>query len=148
MTVETSKKILKIFGIISIIFGVIGVIVGILGIAGGGLMASTGVDEAVGVGAIALVLSVIVLVSAIVSLLDGIFSVRAAKDSSKIMPAWVFAIIGLVLRVISLFTNLKSGTSAIVGRLFYTLPRSSAFSSNLCVLPRVDVVCFWGSSET
>ena len=115
MTVETSKKILKIFGIISIIFGVIGVIVGILGIAGGGLMASTGVDEAVGVGAIALVLSVIVLVSAIVSLLDGIFSVRAAKDSSKIMPAWVFAIIGLVLRVISLFTNLKSGTSAIVG---------------------------------
>ena len=118
MTVETSKKILKVFGILSIIFGVLGVILGIVAIAGGGLAASAGAgDEVVAAGAVIIVLGILALVSSVVSLLDGIFSVRAANDTSKIMPAWVFAIIGLVLRVITLFTNLKSGTSSIVGAI-------------------------------
>ena len=117
MTVETSRKILKIFGIISIIIGALGAIIGIVGVVGGGALASAGDDMSLGVGAAAIIVSVVLLVSGIVSLLEGIFSVRAANDVSKIMPAWVFAIISLVFSVIGIFTNIKSGTSSIVSAI-------------------------------
>lgn len=117
MTVETSRKILKIFGIISIIIGALGAIIGIVGVVGGGALASAGDDMSLGVGAAAIIVSVILLVSGIVSLLEGIFSVRAANDVSKIMPAWVFAIISLVFSVIGIFTNIKSGASSIVSAI-------------------------------
>ena len=107
MTVETSRKILKIFGIISIIIGALGAIIGIVGVVGGGALASAGDDMSLGVGAAAIIVSVVLLLSGIVSLIEGIFSVRAANDVSKIMPAWVFAI----------FTNIKSGASSIVGAI-------------------------------
>lgn len=114
MSLEASKKILKIFGILCIIFSILGIIIAIAGLAGGGLMASTGDDTAIGVGAVAIIFSVFLLISGVISLLEGIFSVRAAKDTSKIMPAWVFAIIDLVLRVVGLIMNFKNGTSSIV----------------------------------
>ena len=117
MTVETSRKILKIFGIISIIIGALGAIIGIVGVVGGGALASAGDDMSLGVGAAAIIVSVVLLLSGIVSLLEGIFSVRAANDVSKIMPAWVFAIISLVFSVVGIFTNIKSGTSSIVGAI-------------------------------
>ncbi|MCR5832183.1 MAG: hypothetical protein K6G67_08610 [Lachnospiraceae bacterium] len=117
MTVETSRKILKIFGIISIIIGALGAIIGIVGVVGGGALASAGDDMSLGVGAAAIIVSVVLLLSGIVSLIEGIFSVRAANDVSKIMPAWVFAIISLVFSVVGIFTNIKSGTSSIVGAI-------------------------------
>lgn len=117
MTVETSRKILKIFGIISIIIGALGAIIGIVGVVGGGALASAGDDMSLGVGAAAIIVSVVLLFSGIVSLIEGIFSVRAANDVSKIMPAWVFAIISLVFSVVGIFTNIKSGTSSIVGAI-------------------------------
>ena len=117
MTVETSRKILKIFGIISIIIGALGAIIGIVGVVGGGALASAGDDMSLGVGAAAIIVSVVLLLSGIVSLIEGIFSVRAANDVSKIMPAWVFAIISLVFSAVGIFTNIKSGTSSIVGAI-------------------------------
>lgn len=98
MSLETSKKILKIFGILSIIGGVLTIILGIVGLAGGGLAAT----EDATVGGIVIVVGLIALVSGIVSLLEGIFSVKAAKDPSKIQPAWIFAVIGVVMSAISL----------------------------------------------
>lgn len=116
MNVETSQKILKIFGIIDIVFGIIGIIIGVLAFAGGGLVAAA--DETLAESAgMAVVAGVILLISGIVSLIQGIFSVRASKDTSKIMPAWIFAIIGLVTAVISLCTNFSSGAGAIVRSL-------------------------------
>ena len=118
MTLETSKKILKIFGIIGIIIGILGIIGGLVALAGGGAVASAGTsDDEIGLGVVAIVAGVFVLISGIVSLLEGIFSVRAAKDSSKIMPAWVFAIIGLVSGAISFITNIRNGASSVVGAI-------------------------------
>ncbi len=116
MNVETSKKILKVFGIIDIITGIIGILVGILALGGGGvLMAAAGAEEEVAVGsAIVVIIGVIILIAGIVGLLEGIFSVRAAKDTSKIMPAWVFAILGVVMQAISVCTSFKSGARAII----------------------------------
>jgi hypothetical protein len=121
MDLETSKKLLKIFGIIIIVLGAIGILIGLLAFAGGGLIAAADQSELAAIGAGAAVIAGIILViSGIVSLLQGIFSVRAAKDPSKIMPAWVFAILGIVSSVISIITNWGKGTSSIVGAIVGT----------------------------
>ena len=82
MDLETSKKLLKIFGII--ILGILGILSGLLAFAGGGLIAAANQSDAATLGAgLAVVAGVILVISGIVSLLQGIFSVRAAKDTSK-----------------------------------------------------------------
>ena len=50
------------------------------------------------------------VITGIVSLIEGICSVRAAKDNSKIGPAWWFAIISLVMGIISIVANLANGS--------------------------------------
>lgn len=127
MSLSTSKTILKIFGIISIVLGVLGIIAGVIAVAGGAIVgagaASGEIASTSGLAAGIALLGfggLIILVMAVIELLSGIFSVRAAKDISKIMPAWVFALLGLisaVINVVSLFvgqTELAS-TSSIVG---------------------------------
>lgn len=121
MSLETSQKILKVFGIIDIVIGILGILVGILAVVGAGMIGASGVGDvavqnatvdASAAGALALVAGIVLIVSAIITLLQGIFSVRAAKDSSKIMPAYVFAIIGLVSSVISVISSISSSGSS------------------------------------
>ena len=118
MSLETSKKILKIFGIIGIIFAVLGLLLGIAVIAGGGLitaglsdpsLSESGISGAAHVAGFAIIAGIILTVGAVIALLEGIFSVRAAKDSSKIMPAFVFAILGVLSGVGSLVSTITSG---------------------------------------
>ena len=47
----------------------------------------------------------------LLSLLEGIFSLRGAKNAAKIMPAWIFAIIGVIAAVVGLFTGGSLGGS-------------------------------------
>ena len=112
MSVQTSKSMLKVFGILDVIFGVLLVIFSALAFAGGGLMASGAVpmDQAeAGVSsALVFVAGGAMLVLGGFSLASGILSCRAAKDPSKAQPAFVFAVISLVLAAINL-------TNAIVG---------------------------------
>lgn len=116
MDIETSKKILKIAGILSIISGVLATIVGLLAIAGGGVVAGTLEGDDQVSGAVILIIGVIALISGIISLIEGICSVRAAKDTSKINAAWIFAIIGLVMNGISFISNIvQSGFSSAFG---------------------------------
>ncbi|MBR5407267.1 MAG: hypothetical protein IKX95_05010 [Lachnospiraceae bacterium] len=113
MNFETSRKILKIAGILSIIGGAIGLLVGILAVAGGGILAGYGEGDDQTSGAIVLIAGVVLLISGIVSLIEGICSTRAAKDTSKIMPAWIFAIIGLIFNGLSFIMNVvQSGFSS------------------------------------
>ncbi len=115
MNVETSKKILKIFGIIDIVLGAFALLGGFAAMAGGGVAATQGeLAEAAG---LAMIAGVIAIIAGILSLIEGIFCVRAAKDSSKIMPAWIFAIISVVFAVISLITSISGGGSQVVSNL-------------------------------
>ena len=116
MSLDTSNKILKVTGILSIIGGVFMFILGILAVAGGGAigMVAEAEDEAVA-GGIAVFAGLMILFAAAITLLEGIFSVRAAKDNSKINPAWIFAIIGLVSSIISMITNIANGGSVFSG---------------------------------
>lgn len=134
MSLETSKKVLKVFGIILIIFAVLGLLAGIAALAGGGLLAGAvagdaSAGDAAIVGGVVGIIGVVIIIAGVVDLLEGIFCVRGAKDSSKIMPAWVFTIIGLILSVISVFTNLKGGTSTIVSGVVQIVIQGLAFWS-------------------
>ncbi|MCR5357938.1 MAG: hypothetical protein K6E63_11115 [Lachnospiraceae bacterium] len=111
MSVEKSQKILKIFGTLSIIGGVLMLIVGVGAAYGAGMLDEEGK-------AVALLMGIILIICGIVDLLQGIFSRNAAKDSSKIGPAWIFAIIGLATSVISMISSAIKDPGTIVSGLF------------------------------
>ena len=115
MSVQSSKTFLKVFGIIDIILGALQVILGVVATAGGGLLASGQVPveevETEMPAAIIVVAGVVLLLLGIFSVVEGILSCRAAKDPSKAKPAFVCAIISLVLAAISLISAITSSGS-------------------------------------
>ena len=117
MSVETSKSLLKVFGILDIIFGVLLLVFSAMTLAGGGLMASGVVPmdqaEAGMSSVLVLVAGGAMLVLGGFSLASGILSRRAANDPGKAQPAFVFAIIGLVLAALNLTLALIGGGSPV-----------------------------------
>ena len=101
MTVETSRKILKVVGILGIILGVIVCLGGVLMLAGGSLVQQAGeislTPEELKLMKLGGIASAVL---GLITLLEGIFSVRAANDFSKIMPAWIFALISLIFNAV------------------------------------------------
>ena len=110
MSLNTSKLILKIFGIFSIICGVILIILGAMVFIGASQLSPEEIaaDPSLSAGVSGMA---IFFVLGVISLLEGIFSLRGAKDASKIMPAWIFAIIGVIAAVVGLFTGGSMGGS-------------------------------------
>ena len=109
MSLNASKTILKVFGIISIIFGILGILFGIIAIAGGSIIGAgaaggeIATDSKLSIAVVFLGLGGLVLIiMSVIDLLSGIFSVKAAKDISKIMPAWVFALLDFISSLIGL----------------------------------------------
>jgi hypothetical protein len=132
--IKNAKSTLKILGILSIILGAFGIILGAMSIGGGGVLAgemaasggmsSAEVETAAAVTGMVLVAGVVLLASGIFTLLLGIFSVRASNDFSKIGPAYVFAIIDLVVSILGVIgnfigtMNVSSLLEGIVGVVF------------------------------
>ena len=110
MSLKTSKLILKIFGIFSIICGIILIILGVVVVIGASQLSPDEIasDPSISAGVSGMAL---LFILGILSLLEGIFSLRGAKDASKIMPAWIFAIIGVIAAVVGLFTGGSMGGS-------------------------------------
>ena len=111
MSLGASKKILKIFGIISIVFGILGIIFGIMSVAGGAIL-GTGVaagevaasnDMAAGVALLGFG-GLLIIIGSVIELISGVCSVKAANDISKIMPAWVFSLIGVISSLASVIS--------------------------------------------
>lgn len=120
MSLETSKKVLKVSGVLCIIFAVIFLVLGVLVFVTGGMVATSAdmaVEDNATAAGIVLLGGVIMIVGGIVSLIEGIFSLRGAKDSAKIMPAWVFAIIGIVFGAINLVLSFGNGGSSIASNV-------------------------------
>ena len=123
MSLEKSQKIVKVLGILSIISAVLGIIaaIGMFGLTGLGAASldTAAIDEETAGSLVGLgLIGVVILVSAIVELLQGIFSLRAAKDASKPTPLWVISIISVVFSVISLINSFGSGTQEIFSAIF------------------------------
>ena len=117
MSVESSKSVLKVLGIVDIVMGVLVLLFSALTLAGGGLLASGVVPmdqtEAGVSGSIVLVASGAMLLLGGFSLAEGILSRRAANDPSKAQPAFVFAIISLVLASGNLIWAIVGGGSLV-----------------------------------
>ena len=120
MNLETSKKVLRIAGILSIIGAVFALIVSLAGIFGGGALANkpgiegdTELQQTAG-GAIAA--GFLFLYIAVVSLIEGIVSYLAGKKGTKGLAT--VALIFAVLSIIGDFTSFFRGSmeaSSIVG---------------------------------
>ena len=101
MSLEKSQKVVKVLGILSVISAVLGLIaaIGMFGLTGLGAASidTAALDDQTAAGLASLgMVGIILLVSAIVELLQGIFSLRAAKDASKAMPLWIISIISVL----------------------------------------------------
>ena len=119
MTVQTSKTVLKVLGIVDIILGVLVLLGSVLTLTGGGLLASGAVPmdqvEAGVSGTLVLVAGGVMLLMGCFSLAEGILARRAAKDPSKAQPAFVFAVISLVLAAGNLISAIVGGGAPVSG---------------------------------
>ena len=113
--IKNAKSTLKILGILSIILGALAILLGAMSIGGGGVLAggiatsggmsSADAEAAATMTGLVLVAGVVILISGIFTLLMGIFSVRASNDFSKVGPAYVFAIIDLIISIVGVIAN-------------------------------------------
>ena len=110
MSLKTSKRILKIFGIFDIICGIFLIILGVMVLVGASQLSPEEIasDPSLSAGVSGMA---ILFILGLLSLLEGIISLRGAKNAAKIMPAWIFAIIGVITAVVGLFTGGSLGGS-------------------------------------
>lgn len=103
---------MKIFGIFDIICGIFLIILGIIVLVGASQLSPEEIasDPSLSVGVSGMA---IFFILGLLSLLEGIFSLRGAKNAAKIMPAWIFAIIGVITAVVGLFTGGSLGGSIV-----------------------------------
>lgn len=116
-----SQKILRVISIVQIIEAILLIVFGIMGVMGGAaigvadpasvadLTAEAGMSQG-DVGGMVAGVGISVIVSAFLSILIAVFGLRASNDVNKIMPAWIFSVIGLVGSCISLVMRAINGT--------------------------------------
>ena len=115
LDLESARKLLKIFGIITLILGIFELLFGILMFAGGGALAGsettagdTQLQQAtfvfMGAGLLA-------IGGAIISVIDGFCSIKASKDSKYGLVAMIFAVLGLISQLYSGIRSFSNGSA-------------------------------------
>ena len=111
----SAKKVLKIFGIITLILGVLGLLLGILMVTGGNAVAGSqqaAADAEIQKGTIVFMgLGIVTIVSGIISIIDGFCSIKASKDSKYGLVAMIFAVIGLLSQLYSGIRAISNGST-------------------------------------
>ena len=127
MDLAKSQKIIKVLGVLNIIAAVFCLVValGLLGVGGLGGMAAADLeapdpDLATGI-AVFLIGGLFMLASGVIDLIEGIFSLRAAKDAAKAKPLWVISIISVVLNAGALINSFSQGSQDIATAVFSLL---------------------------
>ncbi len=118
MNLETSKKVLKIAGICEIIIAVIVLILGVLAMVGGNdLIGDVAANsEAQEQAALAIGGGVILAITGVLSIIEGIISYQAGKTGKKKLAtvAMVLAAISTISSITGLFSGNNGGASNIV----------------------------------
>ena len=122
MDLARSQKIVRVLGILDIVGAVLSLVggIGMMGLGGVGATLpemATDNDLRTGVG-VFMFLGIILIVTGIANLLEGIFAVRAAKDASKVGPLWIFAIVNIILSVLALVTSIVNGGKDTLSSIF------------------------------
>ena len=121
MSLEKSQKIVKVLGILSIIGAVVTFIaaLGMFGLGGIGIanMDSSNSEAVQGAG-IVLGLGIFLLVEGVIGLMQGIFSLQAAKDAAKAQPLWIISILGVVLAVGNVIASVMNGGKDVLTQIF------------------------------
>ena len=118
MNLETSKKVLKIAGICEIIIAVIVLILGVLAMIGGNdLIGDVAANsEAQELAALAIGGGVILAITGVLSIIEGIISYQAGKTGKKKLAtvAMVLAALSTISSITGLFSGNNGGASNIV----------------------------------
>ena len=118
MNLETSKKVLKIAGICEIIIAVIVLILGVLAMIGGNdLIGDVAANsEAQEQAALAIGGGVILAITGVLSIIEGIISYQAGKTGKKKIAtvAMVLAALSTISSITGLFSGNNGGASNIV----------------------------------
>ena len=122
MDLARSQKIVRVLGLLDIVGAVLSLVggIGMMGLGGVGATMpemATDNDLRTGVG-VFMFLGIILIVTGIANLLEGIFAVRAAKDASKVGPLWIFAIVTIILGVLALVTSILNGGKDTLSSIF------------------------------
>lgn len=112
------QKAIKVLSIIIVIVGILALIAGLTTCAGSAALVGAGAEAsaadqdmyALGAGMF-MVLAAGAIITGILNLIIGICGIRGAKDPNKIMPFFVFTIIGLVIAAVGLISYLASGVN-------------------------------------
>ncbi|MBR3264900.1 MAG: hypothetical protein IKI61_02900 [Erysipelotrichaceae bacterium] len=118
MNLETSKKVLKIAGICEIIIAVIVLILGVLAMIGGNDLIGDAAanSEAQEQAALAIGGGVILAITGVLSIIEGIISYQAGKTGKKKLAtvAMVLAALSTISSITGLFSGNNGGASNIV----------------------------------
>ena len=141
MTLENAKKILKYFGILIIIGAIVSMGMGVLMTLGGGYAATSmpevqSNEEYSAAAGITMIAGVAIAVGGLFRLFQGLFSLRASKNSRYGKTAWIFSILGVVAAIgsaISTFTSRTADTATIIGQIL-------AIIVSICVLFAAKIV--------
>lgn len=115
---STSRKILKVIGIITIFAAVLQLIAGGVIIAGAGLMEGQTIEANGQIYDSATSVTIIrgfAIVLAVIDLIVGLLALRGAKDPAKVGPFKVVAVIGLLLCIAQMLMFAFSGQIASFG---------------------------------
>lgn len=111
-----SQKVIKIVSVITIILAILAILLGLASCGLGGLAVGGAAtdpnsvsDEVYGGMALLLGAGAFLVVGGIIDIIVGVLGLRGAKDPNKIMPFYVFAIIGLVFAILNLAMMLFGG---------------------------------------
>ncbi len=120
MTFDTCRRGLDIIGKFNCVVGAIELIIGLIGLMAGLHLAITGTTFALVGGIPVLFIGFLLLIQGAIKFIEGYFSLKAVKDLTKIMPAYILSIVAFVgscMSMISCIVTNQSG-AAVAGALF------------------------------
>lgn len=145
MSLMTSRKVLKVSGILCFIAAAVSIAAGIMMVATGGMGAAlpemqmdgnvqNGVAALKGVG-------IATVISGVISLVEGVVSVRASKDNKYGKAAWIFAMFSFLVAIGRAGTELKTNgmnASGILTFLFTLVIAGLVYTAALNVKKAYD----------
>ncbi len=114
------RLMLKVVGILYIIFAALSILTGLMAVVGGAALGIAGGESlALGLGAIAMVLGVVAILSSTFSLVVGILGVKWCNRPDKAGTLFVLGVVLTALAVLNLLSSFggDNGSAAVVGAL-------------------------------